>query len=297
MVHSIKLEKKSKEDSIKNPCLWMQAGAVKKKACNNYFQCNSCKYDKGMGKMVLKGKQISWQNSMRQKDSSMRICRHSLTQRMAEKICPMNYNCSRCEFDQFFEEVLTPKTSRAGIEMEDVKGFKLASECHFHGGHTWAYVDDGGLIRVGFDDFFLKVLGQPDALTLPHTGQELNMGKEGWGLKRKDKAADALSPVNGVIMEVNHVVRKSPGAIAVDPYGTGWLFAVHTSDIKESMQALVTDEAAVQWINGEVSTLEHMIESVAGPIMADGGYIKPDVYANLPALGWNNLTQTFLKTG
>jgi len=38
------------------------------------------------------------------------------------------------------------------------------------------------------------------------------------------------------------------------------------------------------------------IESVAGPLAADGGYIAEDIYGNLPALGWKNLTKTFLKT-
>lgn len=289
MAHSIINEK--------DPCLWMQTGAVKKKSCNNYFQCSTCKYDKAMGNQVVKGSQISWQDAMRQKDSTQRICRHSLTQRMAKKTCPMNYNCSRCEFDQFFEEVLTPRTSRKDIKMEDVKGFKLAQGCHFHDGHTWAYIDQGGLIRIGFDDFSLKVMGEPDSLEFPLTGQEVSRGKAGWGLKIKDNSADVLSPINGVIMEVNPELRKDPGVTARDPYGNGWLFSVHTSDIKESIKELVADDDAVEWIDNEVSTLENMIESVAGPITADGGYIKPDVFGSLPSLGWGNLSRAFFKTG
>ena len=35
-----------------NPCLWMQAGVVKFKGCNNYYDCTSCKYDMGMQKQV-----------------------------------------------------------------------------------------------------------------------------------------------------------------------------------------------------------------------------------------------------
>jgi hypothetical protein len=38
------------------------------------------------------------------------------------------------------------------------------------------------------------------------------------------------------------------------------------------------------------------MESVAGPLAADGGYITDDINGNLPALGWKNLTKTFLKT-
>lgn len=287
--------KSSKTEALENPCLWMQAGAVSKKNCSNFYQCGTCKYDKGMDKMTSLGKQISWQDAMRQKDSTERVCRHSLTQRMESKLCPMNYNCSRCEFDQFFEDVLTPKTGPAhGIR--SVKGFEMADDCYFHNGHTWASIDSGGLIKIGFDDFSLKVLGEPDALTLPLIGQELNKEKAGWGLTRKHNMADILSPISGVIMEVNPEARKSPRKVASDPYGAGWLFAVHTPDVKEALSALMVDNDSTQWMNDEITILEDMIESVAGPLAADGGYYQKDLFGTLPGLGWNNLTRTFLKT-
>ena len=49
-------------------------------------------------------------------------------------------------------------------------------------------------------------------------------------------------------------------------------------------------------MNTEVSNLEGMIEEVAGPLAADGGFLADDVYGNLPDLGWDNLTKKFLKT-
>jgi len=45
-----------------------------------------------------------------------------------------------------------------------------------------------------------------------------------------------------------------------------------------------------------VGRLEGMIEEVAGPISADGGFLSKDIYGNLPDLGWNNLTTSFLGT-
>jgi hypothetical protein len=56
------------------------------------------------------------------------------------------------------------------------------------------------------------------------------------------------------------------------------------------------DSASLDWTAAEVGKLEAMIESVAGPLAADGGYITNDIYGNLPGLGWKNLTKAFLKT-
>jgi hypothetical protein len=58
----------------------------------------------------------------------------------------------------------------------------------------------------------------------------------------------------------------------------------------------MVDQDSLSWINSEVNQLETMIEEVAGPLAADGGYLADDIYGNLPDLGWGNLTQQFLKT-
>jgi glycine cleavage system H lipoate-binding protein len=287
---------KATKDQNEHSCLWMQSGAVKKKNCNNYYDCTNCKYDHAMKAKADEGKHISWQDAMRAKDSKERICRHSMTQRIGIKSCPMNYNCSRCEFDQYFEDTLTPKTGHAGVHMKDVKGFTVADGYYFHNGHTWATIDSGGSIRVGLDDFSLKVLGGPDAFELPLTGQELNQDQVGWGLKRNQNIADILSPVNGVITQVNSNIRKKARLSSEDPYGKGWLFTVHNSDVKGEFKKLMDDVDTVTWTNEEVTTLENMIETVAGPMATDGGILVADVYGNLPTLGWSNLTSTFLRT-
>ncbi|WP_041279343.1 glycine cleavage system protein H [Desulfobacula toluolica] len=287
----------SGKDKIQRPCIWMQAGVGSKKGCNHYHDCTTCKYDAAMTKLAAAGKHISWQDAMRKKDSRDRTCRHTLTQRADHRICPMNYNCSRCDFDQLFEDSLSPNTGHAMVKMTDIKGFKLPNGYYFHSGHTWACIDSGGIIRIGMDDFAFKVLGNPDNFDLPLTGQELNQNKPGWGIKRNRNLADILSPVNGVITKVNPSVKTTPNLSGKLPYQDGWLFTVHNSDIKRAVKHLMADEDSVEWLNREITTLEDMIEDVAGPLAADGGVLTHDIYGNLPGLGWGNLTRTFLKTG
>jgi len=289
--------KPDKKNKIANPCLWMQAGAVKFKDCNNFYDCTTCKYDLGMAKRVEQGKQISWQDTMRTKADLERICRHSLTGRINSRLCAYDYQCTTCDFDQFFEDVWTPKNKSIPYSMQQVKGFDVPTDYSFHNGHAWARIESGGYIRVGLDDFSLKLLGQADAFELPLMGKELDQGAVGWGLKRKENHADVLSPINGVIVEVNSKVRENPQIANRKPYEDGWLFMVRTPDIKATMNDLITDTKSLAWMNTEVSNLENMVEDVAGPLAADGGHLADDIYGNLPQLGWNNLTKRFLKTG
>ena len=292
-VWMIKPDKKAKSA---NPCLWMQAGVVKFKNCDNYYDCMTCKYDAAMGSKAAKGKQATWQDAMRRLPDMDRVCRHSLTNRIERRVCAYDYQCSACDFDQYFEDVWTTKSKSEPFEVQQVKGFDVPMGYYFHNGHAWARIESGGYIRIGLDDFALKVLGKADALDLPLMGKELDQGKIGWGLKRKDNHADVLSPIDGVIVEVNSTLREKPDVANREPYGDGWLFMVRTPNVKATMGKLMTDQSSLTWMNDEVKSLETMIEDVAGPLAADGGYLADDVYGNLPDLGWNNLTKAFLKT-
>ncbi|HDM10358.1 MAG: glycine cleavage system protein H [Deltaproteobacteria bacterium] len=285
-----------KKGQSANPCIWMQAGVVEFKNCNNFYDCTTCKYDMGMRKKASQGKQMTWQDAMRRRSGLERICRHSLTQRIGKRQCAYDYECSRCDFDQFFEDVWTTKTGAHPGEVHSVKGFDVPMGYYFHNGHTWARIESGGYIRVGMDDFALKLLGKADAFDLPLLGKELDQGIPGWGLKRGNNSADVLSPVDGVIVEVNSDVKEKTGVTNGDPYGEGWLFVLRHPNLKKAMKNLMDDTRGIQWMANEVAKLEGMIEEVAGPLAADGGHLSEDIFGNLPDLGWGNLTRTFLKT-
>ncbi len=289
--------KPDEKPRVENPCLWMQAGVVKFKTCNNYYDCTSCKYDQAMHNKARKGEQPSWQQMMRRRPSMHRACRHTLTNRIGHRTCAYDYQCADCDFDQYFEDVLNLKTKSLPYALENVQGFDLPLDYYLHSGHTWVKIESGGYLRVGMDDFALKILGRMDELDLPLRGKEIGADRPAWGLSRSEYQANVLSPINGVIMEVNSKVKSKPGLANEDPYGDGWLFMIHSRTIKNQVKALMTDTSGVDWLSQEVGRLESMIEEVAGPMAADGGLLQEDVFGNLPQLGWNNLCKTFLKTG
>jgi glycine cleavage system H lipoate-binding protein len=289
------METTSTKRAVENPCIWMQSGVVKKKNCKNYYDCSTCKFDAGMVKAAATGRHITWQEAMRRFDSTDRTCRHTLTGRTGHRVCPMNYNCDHCDFDQTFEDILSPGAASSVANIQEIKGFKLASGHFFHSGHTWARIEDGGIIRVGMDDFSFKVLGNPDRMELPLMGQELNHGQAGWGMKRSDNTADVRSPINGVITKVNPKAMKDTSHMGDDPYSENWLFTVHNSDLKAAVRPLMGDKKSPEWLGKEVTGLEKMIETVTGPLATDGGTLTHDVYGNLPTLGWNTLVDRFLR--
>ena len=238
------LVKPDKKAKAANPCLWMQAGVVKFKNCDNYYDCTTCKYDHAMGQKAAKGKQMNWQQAMKLRPDMDRVCRHSLTNRIETRICAYDYECATCDFDQFFEDVWTTKSKSLPFEVQRVKGFDVPMGYYFHDGHAWARIESGGCIRIGLDDFALKVLGEADALDLPLMGKELDQGKIGWGLKRKDNSADVLSPIDGVIVEVNSEIREKPDMANREPYGgDGFLWCAPPMSRRPSANSWPTSKA------------------------------------------------------
>lgn len=288
--------KPDRKARAERPCLWMQSGAVKFKNCTNHYDCAGCTFDRSMAERAAEGRQTHWREAMRRRADMHRLCRHALTGRSVPRVCAANFECRRCEFDQLFEEVWSLRAPRPPAALQRVRGFDVPMGHGFHEGHAWARIDDGGMVRIGLDDFALKLFGKSDAFELPLMGQTFEPGKVGWGLRRGGNQADVRAPVGGVVVEVNPRVREDAAVANRDPYGAGWLFVVRTPEPQSSLAALRADAEGIAWMAAEAARLEAMVEEVAGPLAADGGYLAEDVYGNLPRLGWRRLAATFLRT-
>ena len=88
-----------------NRCVWMKAGMVTFKTCENDFDCTSCAFDKEIGRKLDQKPTapVSWREVMRQPQLH-KECRHMLTGRVLFKLCSHNYECKDCAYDQFLYE-------------------------------------------------------------------------------------------------------------------------------------------------------------------------------------------------
>jgi glycine cleavage system H lipoate-binding protein len=175
-----------------------------------------------------------------------------------------------------------------------VDGFGLPEGHFFHLGHAWASVEHGGRIRIGLDDFAMKVFGPMDSLDLPLTGEEVKFSEVGLAFKRDGREAQALSPLSGVVAAQNYQITKKPEVIKEQPYNDGWLMVLEPSAMKKDLKNLLYGQESTEWLQAEHQKLVEMVSSV-GMTYADGGPID-DVVGNVPDLSWDKLTEEFLRT-
>ncbi len=290
-------------------CIWMEAGVLDYKLCNNNYNCHTCAFDKAMKETAdqniqarLRGEELSakkshiiaWQEKMKQRQGLFRKCRHSLTGRAPERLCPYDFECSRCEWDQMLEDGLALQLPYRITGIPEVEGYRLPENHFFHMGHAWARVEHGGRIRIGLDDFSMRVFGPADSIDLPLMGEQVKFSEVGLAFKRMGKEAAVLSPFSGIVAAVNYQVTKDPKVVRDEPFNDGWLMVLDPLEMKKDLKNLLYGKEAGNWISTEHQRLMEMVSTV-GVTFADGGVIE-DVVGKVPGLEWEKLTREFLKT-
>lgn len=227
---------------------------------------------------------------------SQRPCLHHLEGRISFKPCTNDYNCSRCEFDQYFDDEYTVHAVVRPVEVLEVEGVTVPQGYYLHQGHAWVKIEEGSSVRVGIDDFALRLLGPLDRIEAPLMGKVVQQGEPHLAVNRGEHRANLLSPLSGVITAVNPKVREQGPLASQDPYAEGWVMTLHAQNLRKELKTLTIARETEEFIEHELEHLHHLIEEVSAPLAADGGTLAKDVFGAMPQLGWERLTRSFLRT-
>ena len=227
---------------------------------------------------------------------SQRPCLHHLKGRIQFKPCANDYLCGKCEFDQYFYDEYTVHAVVRPVDVLEVEGFKVPQGYYLHNGHTWVKIEEGSSVRIGIDDFALSLLGPLDRVEAPLMGKVMKQGEPHMAVSRGEHKAKLLSPLSGVITAVNPKVMEQGNLVNHDPYTEGWVLTLHPQNLRKEIKDLMIAQQTAEFLEQEVDRLHHLIEEVAAPLAADGGYLGKDVFGAMPNLRWERLTRSFLRT-
>jgi heterodisulfide reductase subunit A2 len=195
------------------------------------------------------------------------------------------------------ENAMDAKTlpSRRIKGYSSVSGCRMADEYFFHRGHGWVSFERGGRLKIGVDDFTVKVLGPPEGLRIPPRGSLVHQGRTGCLFTRAGHRADLLSPATGKIFDVNRKVLENPEKISEDPYKNGWLIILEPVAIERDRKQLLSEEQGLRWMEKETERLLRLLGEEYERLAATGGEIIPDLFGHFPEMGWDRLVDTFFK--
>jgi glycine cleavage system H lipoate-binding protein len=281
-------------------CVWSNAGVVKPMRCINAFDCLGCVFDKKVQENFEAKEKRAGRIRSTHVTARMHLlesrgqCRHMLSGRVNYKRCSYNYNCEKCPYDKMIDDVSILPAHTPPI-CDYVSGFAVAKDHYYHYGHMWARVEYGGRVRVGIDDFALKLLGKQDEIRLPPLGASLEKNKPQVRLIRGDNEAETLSPLDGTVVAVNPGITRRAESANASPYFEGWLMVLQPKHLRQNLQSLFYGLESFAWIDDEAARLTALLEEDGYRMAATGGDAIEDIYTAVPEIGWDRLVKTFLR--
>lgn len=282
-------------------CVWAKAGVVKAMKCINAFDCLGCAFDQKVqadfeAKDTRAGKaQGAYRNPRMSLLESQGKCRHMLSGRVDYKMCAHNYNCVKCPYDQMIEDGAMMPTLTSP-QCDHASGFSVARDHYYHIGHTWARVEYGGRVRVGIDDFAMRLLGPQDKIKLPRLGTAVEQNRPQATLVRGTNEAETKSPLDGTVIAVNPKIVGNAERANASPYAEGWLMVIEPKNLRKSLKNLLYGVESLAWTDDEAGRLTTLLDEEGGFRMAaTGGEAVNDIYGAVPEIGWDRLVDTFLQ--
>ena len=107
--------------------------------------------------------------------------------------------------------------------------------------HEWIKYEDG-IAVIGISDFAQDALGDLVFVNLPAVGDEVTAGEAFGDVESVKAVSDLISPVSGVVCEINEALEDSPENLNEDPYGA-WIIKVEGVSAQEELLDAAAYEA------------------------------------------------------
>ena len=107
------------------------------------------------------------------------------------------------------------------------------AELKYSKSHEWIKYE-GDVAVIGISDYAQDALGDVVFVNLPAVGDEVMAGESFGDVESVKAVSDLISPVTGVICEVNEALDDAPETLNEDPYGA-WIIKVEKVTEEEEL--------------------------------------------------------------
>ena len=108
---------------------------------------------------------------------------------------------------------------------------KVLEGLYYSESHEYVKVE-GNFGFIGISDYAQHALGNVVYVDMPDVDDEVTAGEEFGAVESVKAASDLISPVTGVVVEVNEALEDQPELVNLDAYAN-WIVKVELSDKTE----------------------------------------------------------------
>ncbi len=200
---------------------------------------------------------------------------------------------------KYAEETIVPVTENA-LHQE---ALVVPAGLYFDKTHTWAFMDQEGIVTTGVDDFLQHVTGKITRLKLKSAGKKIKKGEHFLSIVQNGKQLDLYSPVSGTIVETNSSLENDASVINSSPYKKGWIYKIEPSNWTRENPLLFMAERQQQFIKKEFARLRDFLasnvqsdmDSYSQVVLQDGGEIRDGVLSSMGPEVWEDFQTNFIE--
>jgi glycine cleavage system H lipoate-binding protein/ABC-type phosphate transport system substrate-binding protein len=186
----------------------------------------------------------------------------------------------------------------------DENGLLVPEGLFFDTTHTWAYMEQNGVVKVGIDDFLQHITGKLTRIKVKSNGEKIKKGEHVLSIIRNGKQLNLYSPVSGVIKEYNKNLDTDSSVINSSPYNEGWIYKIAPTNWLKEIQLLFMADKYKEWLKNEFTRIKDFLaialssdkEKYAQVILQDGGELADSVLADLGPEIWEDFQTQFIDS-
>ncbi|WP_319501558.1 hypothetical protein [uncultured Draconibacterium sp.] len=175
---------------------------------------------------------------------------------------------------------------------------------YFDKTHTWVFMEEGGRVKMGVDDFISNVTGNYTRLIMKSPGEKVKRMEPVVTLIRNGKQITLNSPVSGTVKEINESLVADPYVVNNEPYGEGWIYKIEPSNWLRETQFFKMGNSYREWITGEFSRLKDFLACSLNimnlekgkPAFQEGGELMLHPLKDLEPKVWEDFQNYFINT-
>jgi glycine cleavage system H lipoate-binding protein/ABC-type phosphate transport system substrate-binding protein len=184
----------------------------------------------------------------------------------------------------------------------DENSLLIPKGIYFDKTHTWAFLEEDGIVRVGIDDFLQHITGKITRIKMKSPGKKVKKGEQILSIIQNGKQLNLYAPISGTIVEQNISLDTNSSALNSSPYNDGWIYKIEPSNWSRESQLLFMADKQREFIKKEFSRLKDFLMAAlrtdtgkyAQVILQDGGEISDGVLSQMGPEIWEDFQTNFI---
>jgi glycine cleavage system H lipoate-binding protein len=175
---------------------------------------------------------------------------------------------------------------------------------YFDKSHTWAFMEKNGVIKIGIDDFLLRIVSPLSGIKMKSAGEKIIKGEPALSIMQNGKQLTIKSPVSGTIIFQNKEVAYKSESKNLSISEEGWIYAIEPSNWEYESTLLFMADKYAHWLKNEFMRLKDFLShtlqrgniDLSPAIIQDGGELYDNVLENFGPEIWEEFQMKFIDS-